>query len=170
MRKYLATQMTLIKMTKILNLEEHTNRYRPPQQRLAPFAQLRSEPEAKFTMRDSQQRDDAQEMHHRWTFGLIFAQVCQSAEDYDRELGLCVCARPPGGSLCDGPCRRSPTTPVKLQCRTGGETELVYNNQARRGQKGIVFNCVVIFVSTHPLNQIGRVTLNVPNCSGRERL
>lgn len=68
-------------------------------------------------------------------------QVCQSAEDYDRELGLCVCEWPPGGSPCDSPCRRSPMTQVKLQCQTSGETELVYNNQVRLGQKGIVFNC-----------------------------
>lgn len=65
----------------------------------------------------------------------FFPQVCESAEDYDRELGLCVCAGPPGRRPCDGPCRRSPATPVKLQCRTSGETELVYNNQVRRGQK-----------------------------------
>lgn len=79
----------------------------------------------------------------------FFTQVCPSAEDYDRELGLCVCGQPSGARPCDGPCRRSPTTQVKLQCRTSGEAELVYDNHVRRGQKGFVFNHLVIFIFVH---------------------
>lgn len=87
-------------------------------------------------------------------------QVCQSADDYqgyDRELGLCVCKQPPGRSPCDGSCRRKLVAQVKLQCRTGEVTELVHNNWVRRGQKGIVFTCLVLFIPAHfvsPLNHL----------------
>lgn len=68
-------------------------------------------------------------------------QVCPSAEGYqgyDGELGLCVCRQPPGGGggACDGSRGTGPTTGVKLQCRAGGETELVYEDRVRRGPGG----------------------------------